>query len=177
MFLTALLIAAVNQYRADREMSERQKRQRLQRHQTGVWIVPNFSPFSLSALSGRINSAQFHSLNSAFPGQSQAFTEFSPHTLNTPNPPHPPTRLSNHPFILYLRCCNFNRAVPNAARTACYCQPGRKQSGAERLAALRQHGDTAALILFPPPWIITIFSARSEMQQLAVAQKTPKLPP
>lgn len=138
-------------------------------------MVPNLSPFSLSALSGRINSAQFHSLNSAFPGQSQAFAEISPHTLNTRLTPTPP-RLSNHPFILYLRCCNFNRAFPNAARTACYCRPGRKQSRAERLAALGLHGDTVALILFPPPRIITIFSARSELKRLAAVQKTPKLP-
>lgn len=78
--LRVLLIAALNQYRADRELSE--WREEAVTSAGSAWTVPNFRPFSLSALSGGINSEQFHSLNSAFPGQSQAFTEFSPHTLN-----------------------------------------------------------------------------------------------
>lgn len=66
---------------------------------------PNFSPFNLSALSAGINAVQFHSLNSAFPGQSHAFTEFRPNTPNSkknlkaPLPINP----SFHPLFMLLQ--------------------------------------------------------------------------
>lgn len=136
------LIVARSQSRIDRETSDRRQNHQYYMAVTATlsdWSldcirrvcrvpVPNFRPFSLSALSAGINAVQFHSLNSAFPGQSQAFTEFSPYTPNskkkkkTPKPPHP----SNHPFILYLCSCNLNWAFSNAALTVFYCRAGRK---------------------------------------------------
>lgn len=114
--------------------------------------VPNFSPFSLSALSTGINAVQFHSLNSAFPGQSQAFTEFSPYTPNsgerkkkkhTPKPPH----LSNHPFILYLCSCNLNWAFFKCSFNSVLLQEA--EQGGDTVWAKGNTGNQLVFILFP----------------------------
>lgn len=123
---TAFLIAAPSQSRVDRVDSDGPEEavtatlsDRSPDCIRRVCRVTNFSPFSLSALSGRINAVQFQSLSSAFPGQSQAFTEFSPNTPTLKKHTHTyahtkkPAHLSNHPFILYLCSCNFNRSLSN----------------------------------------------------------------
>ena len=114
--------------------------------------VPNFSPFSLSALSTGINAVQFHSLNSAFPGQSQAFTEFSPYTPNsggkkknthTKAPPH----LSNHPFILYLCSCNLNWAFFKCSFNSVLLQE--VEQGGDTGWAKGNMGNQLVLFFFP----------------------------
>lgn len=102
MLLTEVLIAALRVCGGLTQRCQRGRGRRCQRDQPGVRIGPNLRPFSPSALSGRINSAQFHSLNSAFPGQSQAFAEFGPHTLNahiTQSPPPTRTHTDTHTLI------------------------------------------------------------------------------
>lgn len=74
--------------------------------------------FGLSALSGRINSAQFHSLNSAFPGQSQAFTEFSAHTLNTRTKAPPPPKPVKPPFHPLFTLLQFQQSLSKRSQNS-----------------------------------------------------------
>lgn len=129
------LITALKQSRIDRETSDRPGiintvRLLLQHHHgtnPGLYKGENcaepgakktfFAHLACQHFQAGINAVKFHSLNSAFPGQSQAFTECSPYTSsrkNTPKPPAPPLP-SDHPFILYLGLSNLNWAFLNVA--------------------------------------------------------------
>lgn len=83
---------------------------------------------------------QFHSLNSAFPGQSQAFTEFSPYTPDskkkklTPTLPPPPIKLPFHPLFMWLQ----SRLRLFEGRHNSQCGAGCRQSRAETLAEVTQ---------------------------------------